>query len=218
MRIYKTTKQVLSFTNHLDKFFPGITSNTLTAPYNAFLNIHGRVVAVFDQVRIDDERMLICIEPAFKDELFAHIQKYVMLSGVDVQMTDYDVYFDLDTSYTPADDEYTIGQKKGQLILSTSDISPTVTDDEFIAFRLDHTIAVQGIDFHHEMILNISPDQFTSFTKGCYLGQEVVSKVHNRAKPTWKLVVKNEADCLEKELLKMTSRYGGRGFVFIKNE
>jgi folate-binding Fe-S cluster repair protein YgfZ len=74
-------------------------------------------------------------------------------------------------------------------------------------------------------LLNVSErEDLVSFTKGCFLGQEPISKVHNRSKPTWKLVVKSAEDCPPEERSKMTSQAidpqtkKTRGFVFVKNE
>ena len=50
-------------------------------------------------------------------------------------------------------------------------------DSAFESFRLDAAIILIAAS----ALLNISVDQFTSHTKGCYLGQEPVSKVYNRA-------------------------------------
>jgi len=97
------------------------------------------------------------------------------------------------------------------------------TEKEFLLFRLRHNIPLHGIDYKDEMILNVGYDR-VSLTKGCYLGQEFVSKVHSRAKPTWKLVVKSEDECSDEEKAKMTSKVADpssgktMGFVFVKNE
>ena len=218
MRIYKTTKTVLSVSSNIEKFLPGITSNTLEAPANAFLNIHGRIVATFDQVRIAEDQLLICVESAYVEDLQAHVRKYLILSGSTMETTDYVAYFDLDNEYSIAEDEYCIEQSGGKLIISQKAIESNVSDEEFTGFRLDHNLAQQGLDYTNEMILNVSIDQFTSFTKGCYLGQEPVSKVYNRSKPSWRLEVKEVSECSAEELKKMTSQVGARGFVFVKNE
>ncbi|MBP6344212.1 MAG: hypothetical protein KA403_09765, partial [Candidatus Omnitrophica bacterium] len=62
-----------------------------------------------------------------------------------------------------------------------------------------------------------------SYTKGCFLGQEPIAKVHNRSKPTWKLVVRPEDESSPEDQAKMTSKtrdpQSGKiiGFVFVKN-
>jgi len=74
-----------------------------------------------------------------------------------------------------------------------------------------------------EFLLNIDESTYVSYTKGCFLGQEPVAKVHNRSKPTRKLVVMFEVECAPEEKPKMTSKIidpiSGRmqGFIFVKN-
>ena len=81
-----------------------------------------------------------------------------------------------------------------------------------------------GIDYQaDDFILNIDEHTFISYTKGCFLGQEPVAKVHNRSKPTKKLIVKSQEDCTTEEKEKMTSKVKDpqtgsiKGFVFVKN-
>ena len=72
-------------------------------------------------------------------------------------------------------------------------------------------------------MLNVSATELVSFTKGCFLGQEPASKVHNRSRPTWQLMVKYTHECSEEENNKMTSRVldpdtnNMMGFVFVRN-
>jgi hypothetical protein len=56
------------------------------------------------------------------------------------------------------------------------------------------------------------------------LGQEPISKVYNRSKPSWKLVVRFEDDCAPEEKGRMTSKMKdpetgkALGFVFVSNK
>ncbi|MFT5387637.1 MAG: folate-binding protein YgfZ [Candidatus Omnitrophota bacterium] len=221
MLIYSINKIVLSIQKNPHSLLNGITSNTMEAESNAFLSIHGRIVATFDQVQVNDDQMLIALERHCYDDIKAHMQRYIMLSGVQVEETTYHVYFDLDDSYVIKENEYSVKQKKGKLVFTKDKLDAQVTDDEFTLFRVKNAIALQGVDYNNEMVLNVSTGDFVSFTKGCYLGQEPVSKVYNRAKPSRRLEVKRMDDCTDEEKNKMTSvcSEGGvkHGFVFVKN-
>lgn len=224
MGIYKTDKKVLEVRNNASAFLNGITSNTMGAPRNAFLNIHGRIIAVFDQTKVDEDTYWLIMENNCLQPVISHISRYAALSNAQVEELARKVYFDLDNSYSLQPDERAVEQKQGRLIISPRELNADVSEEEFKLFRLRHGIPRQGEDFHDEMILNVSVNEFVSFTKGCYLGQEPVSKVYNRSRPTWKLVVKKEKECNEAERQKMTSRCvdpeSGEtsGFVFVKNE
>ena len=84
MKLYKLNKIVLQIKNNVAQFLQGLTSNDLDKPQNAFVNINGRIVATFDQLRLSDEEFLILIEEPFVDGLLKHIDRFVKLSGVKV--------------------------------------------------------------------------------------------------------------------------------------
>ena len=221
-QLYKTNKTPLKLSNNVEKFLNGLTSNDLNKSNNAFLDIHGRIVATFDQVWTGDDEMIICIEAPFVDEFLKHVEKYVMLSKVKIERLSHYVYFDLDANQNRTSGGR-LGQKQGQLVITEDDLETNVSDDEFTLFRLQNNIPIHGVDFQDELLLNVSTEEFVSFTKGCYLGQEPISKVYNRSKPTWKLVVKYEDECSPEEQVKMTSKILNPqtqrivGFVFVKN-
>jgi len=120
--------------------------------------------------------------------------------------------------------EYIISMGAGQLIITTHSYDATVNDEEFRLFRLCHGWPVQGIDYTHEMLLNINMPEYISWDKGCFLGQEIVARVHFKAKPPKKLIVCNEKECDSSLVSRMTSITQdpdtGRvlGFVFVPNK
>lgn len=225
MKLYKLNKTVLSFKNNPAQFLNGITANTPDEPRNVFLNIHGRIVTVFDQAKINDDEFWIILQRSNVDVLLEHINRYIKLSRVEVEELESHVYFDLEDHPDAIPEEaLIIPQKRGRLIITDKKLETTVSDEEFTLFRLQNNIPVQGIDFNDDFVLNIGEEEFVSFTKGCFLGQEPVSKVHNRSRPTWQLVVKYEDQCDEQAKQKMTSKMLDPdtkrmlGFVFKRNE
>lgn len=225
MRIYSLDKDVILFQNNAAEFLNGLTSNTLDKPRNAFTDIHGKIIAVFDQVKISDEEVLILVDTRLAPKVMEHLDRYMRLSGVKGQKINMRGYYDLDDEYVLQPNEFAIPQPKGKIVVSSRAITFEVKPPEFTEFRVQNQIPAQGIDFQDEFLLNVSEkDDLVSFTKGCFLGQEPISKVHSRSKPTWKLVVKNEDECAPEEKVKMTSKVMDpqtgkvRGFVFVKNE
>ena len=223
MKIYKLNQIVFSLQNNPAEFLQGLTTNTAISPVNAFVNIHGRTIAVAAQIKISDQEILLVIEPGVKDALSAHLDRYLKLTGTKLQQIEKNVYFDLESSAALADGDKIISQKQGRLIITGRTLSSNVSNEEFTLFRLAHSIPLQGVDYTDDFILNVD-ESLVSFTKGCFLGQEPISKVHNRSKPTWKLVVREENKCSPEELAKMTSKALDpatgklKGFVFVKNE
>lgn len=224
MKLYKTSKVVLSITDNAGPFLNGLTANSLDKNGNAFLNIHGKIVATFDQLRAGEDRFLVLVESPFVEQVLRHTERYARLSKTGIQPESLRVYFDLDGSYPPEPDEFVVPQKSGKLVITTRDLPANVGEEEFKLFRLRSCIPVHGVDYMDEFLLNVSEVDHVSFTKGCFLGQEPVAKVHNRSRPTWKLVARFADECSDDEKVKMTSRTidpeTGRtwGFVFVKND
>ena len=224
MKLFKTNKTALRFSNNASQFLNGLTSNTIDSPQNAFLNIHGRIIATFDQLKLSDDVVVICVEAPFVKAALDHIDRFAKLSGVKIEQLEHIVYYQLDSeSEEFSDDDFVIKQKKGRLICSKNKMDVNVPCEEFTLFRLKNNYPAHGVDYTDEFILNVSEDDFVSFTKGCFLGQEPISKVHHRSKPSWKLVVKRQDECSSEEKEKMTSKAldpaTGHllGFVFMKN-
>jgi len=225
MQLHKLNKAVLSLKNNPAQFLNGLTANTPDEPQNVFLNIHGRIIAVFDQVKINDDEFWIVLQQSYIDVLLEHVDRYVKLSQLEVQRLNKHVYFDLsDNSKTISGKEFVIPQKKGRLIVTDNELVETVSEEEFTLFRLQNNIPMQGIDFNDDFVLNLGESGLVSFTKGCFLGQEPISKVYNRSRPTWQLVVEYEDKCDEQMKRKMTSKVLDPdakrmlGFVFKHNE
>jgi len=225
VRLYKLNKTVLSLKNNPAQFLNGLTANNPDEPRNVFLNVHGRIIAIFDQAKINDDEFWIICQQSCVDILLNHIDRYIKLSQVEVRRLESHVYFDMEDS---ADDipeaELIIPQKKGRLIVLKNALESKVSDEEFTLFRLRNNIPIQGIDFNDEFVLNVDEKGLVSYTKGCFLGQEPVSKVHNRSSPTWQLVVEYEDKCEGEAKQKMTSKVLDPdakrmlGFVFKRNK
>lgn len=224
MKIYSLNKAVLSLRNNAVEFLNGLTSNAMDKPWNAFVDVHGMIIATFDQIVLNDDEVWGIVEKFCVDDVFKHLEHYAKLSGVKMERKEQvQVYFDLAGDYRPGHGEWAIPQKKGQLILTTRDFDASVSPQEFTLFRVRNAIPIHGVDYKDDFLLNVSEQDFVSFTKGCFLGQEPISKVHSRSKPTWRLVVKVEDECSDDEKAKMTSKVEdpatGRmmGFVFERN-
>ncbi|MDO8580750.1 MAG: hypothetical protein Q7S13_04655 [Candidatus Omnitrophota bacterium] len=224
MRLSTLNKTVLLFKNKAVAFLNGLTSNEVTKPQNAFLNIHGRIIATFDQLKISDDEVVILIEQPFVNKLLQHVNRYAKLSGVTIEQPARNIYFDLDADAPVDPQDWVFAQKKGRIIATPRTLPANVTDEEFRLFRVANGIPIQGVDYTDELLLNVSMRDHVSFTKGCYLGQEPISKVYNRSQPSWKLVVKREDECSPDEKGKMTSKVSDpatgnvKGFVFVSNK
>ena len=222
MRLYKLDKTIIVVTNNPTKLLFGITTNTLDQPKNAFLDIYGKIIATFEQRQISQDKIIIVMERKFLDMLINHLDKYLGLAKAKIEILDYNVYYNLDNDYEVIEGEFIIPQKNGQIIITKKQIPNQISEQDFTFFRLHNNIPIHGIDYNNEMILNVS-EEFVSYTKGCYLGQEIISRVHNLGKPPKKLTVKHCDECNTYEGKNMTSKCkdeNGRmfGFIFVATQ
>ena len=177
MRLYYCDKTVLKFYPKAVAFLNGYTTNTVDAPRTAFVDLHGKIVAVAHQFKKSEDEVWIVIESKFVERLFSHLKKYLAISDTQVERPGQKVYWDLDS---------------GGLVLSEKALPAPVTEEEFTRYRLKNNIPLQGVDYDQEMVLNLADEDLISYDKGCYLGQEIVARVHYKGRPPKKLVVRGD--------------------------
>lgn len=228
MVYFKANKIVIKLKNNVNKLLKGVSANTLEANKNAFLDVFGKIIITSYQIKGDDEVLLI-IERQFLERLKKHLEKYCKLTKTIIEETDYKVYAKMQNE--EGNDEEKDQQKKEMIIkdktgawLITKKILRTITNEnEYTVWRVKNNIPLQSVDYDQEMLLNINDDEYISFTKGCYLGQEIIARVHNLATPPKKLIIKYEDDCTEEEKERLTSKCLDQktgktiGFIFVKN-
>ena len=198
-------KTVLKFNNEPEKFLNALTTNELDKPLTAFLDRFGKLIALANQIKINNEIYMI-IESKFKEQLLNHLEKYLKLSKTKVEDSKLKVIHYMDTK------ERGIQLSIGKLVLLEKiEKVNEISDEEYLKVRLENNIPIQGIDFSSEMFLEVNLLEAISFTKGCYLGQEIIARVHARSKPVRKLVRISSKNKLSKitlnneELGKVTS-------------
>lgn len=224
MSFFRLDKRVVECQGNAAVFLNGLTSNTLDKPINAFLNIHGRIIATVEQFAVNDNTVYLVVATKAIDLLMEHTARFAKLNKTNLTVSDLSVYMDLDNTMPLGAGDMAIVLPAGRMVITKRQLDNTVDENAFNLFRLKHQLPLHTLDFNSdEMILNVSDTDYVSYTKGCFLGQEPVAKVHHRSKPTWRLVVKDVEDCLPEEQAKLTSKTTDpqtgrtRGFVFVKN-
>ncbi len=191
---------------------------------SAFVNLQGRIVAVFFQKMTGPDEALLVFGRPFALRAQAHLQKYLTLAGAEFsERNELNVYFDLEGPATVPAGVVAIRLEKGAVLLSGTELPVSVTEAEFRLFRLKNNLPLQGPDYDEELLLNIDETQAVSFTKGCYLGQEIIARVHYRSHPPKKLIVTAEEDLPAAEKSRLTSKspdpVSGKtlGFILLPN-
>jgi hypothetical protein len=225
MRLVRLDRAVLRLGKGAVAFLKAYATNTPDKPRSAFLDAHGKIVAVFDQALLAGDEALLAVERPFVRRVYTHLEKYLDLTGVSLtNEARFEAFFDLDGEYSAGEKEVVLPQPAGLIVLTTKNPPAVVSEEEFRLFRLTRRVPLQGIDYDGEMLLNVFDDEDrVSYSKGCYLGQEIIARVHYRARPPKHLEVRAEEDCDTEARLRMTSKARdprtGRtlGFVFTEN-
>ncbi len=224
MRLYLCDQKIiLRIYNQGIRFIKDYSTNTAAASQSAFIDVKGRIVAFFDQHRVNEDEMWVVMErkafPVFQEKF----SKYLYLTDVKIEpLETRRVYWDLDKEVVPGEGDVFIPAQAGRLWLTASKPVSNVSKAQMNLFRVKNNIPWQGIDFNEEMVLCVAEEGRISFLKGCYLGQEVVARVHYKGKPPKKLVVKLLRDCPKAQRPLLTSRVTDPatgdfiGFVFDK--
>ena len=152
-----------------------------------------------------------------------HLFKYLYISDTKVDPDEkMHIYWDLDGEVEPAEEDVVIPQAVGVMLLTRRKLETDVTAADMTQFRVVNGIPLQGVDFNDEMLLCVADEERVSYLKGCYLGQEVLARVHYKGTPPKRLVTKLYKDCTPEQKKEMTSRITDPrsgdfiGFVFDK--
>lgn len=180
-------KAVFKIVGNPIKLIKGITTNDEKADKNALIDNFGKLIVLFDQKLINNEWYIV-FEKQFEERFLEHIERFARLNKSKLEKADINVYYIISKDIKTNDVKIT--QRIGYLLLTDNfnEDLKEISDEVYNIIRIENNISIQGIDFDKEMLLNTNWQDVISFTKGCYLGQEIMARVHNRGKPPKKLV------------------------------
>lgn len=205
----------------------GISSQTRQAPQTAFLDKKGKVIVTCDQISLGSDKQLFVIEKSYAVNFIQHIIGYLKLHKVEMRAIPayvYQVFSDNQNQENRVKEDFYIPQKKGWLIISQ--IKKECKNQEDLAYiksRLDYEMPRQGLDYEHPILNFIDQEQqYYSLNKGCFLGQEIISRICYRGKISDKITVgvfKSQQEAQEKGASSIIydreiEKY--RGFIFKK--
>lgn len=212
-----------------DKFIQAYTTQTPLSSRGAFIDAKGRAVAVYDSIRLSSEESVMVVASVVVERLKTHLKNYLFLTDSAMIELPHQVYWDLTGVRGPSttdsgagvDADWAIPRSAGVIRVIRSAVSATVGDDEFKRFRVLNGLPLQGEDYDDPMLLNLDDAELVSFKKGCYLGQEIMARVHYKGRPPLRLTALKESACPPELRDKITSRVWDAaagefgGFVFL---
>ncbi len=177
-------KTALRLRGKVKELLTGITTNDLNKNKNAFLDRFGKLIALADQ-QIKEDESYLAIESRYETELLNHLQTYQKFTGTKIEKVPETVMHIIGKEKPT--DGIIFPQNIGYLAFKHPSGSMEMSEETHTTLRLENNIPVQGIDFDHQMFLDLGMENAISFTKGCYLGQEVIARA-KRVGPMRKLV------------------------------
>ena len=216
MRLFVVDFTSFVLTQKDSTLLSSLTSQTLLNPVNAFLDVFGRIRLCFFQRQLSSDAVLLVFPSLFVDRFISFLSPLLSLSRATLTRSDSFVFFDLDADFF--DPGSFIPLSSGRLVISSSAVSSTVSLAVFTSYRLASFLPLQGLDFDSEMALCVD-SSLVSFSKGCFVGQEVVARVQTYGKVPKKLSVVNLTTLSPLDRAKVTS-VGlvdgvAQGFLFV---
>jgi aminomethyltransferase len=183
------------------QFLDGLMSNDVKSLEDgaqmlaAFPNAQGRLLALVRVTR-NGERFLIDTEDATRKLVFDNLFRFTMAGDFFVEdlSDEYRLIRVFDRSFIPITPPFIeFDTKYGTEYFVHREDSPDfvgelkyldaveISDELFETLRIERGIPLYGIDMDENTIVpEIGLEDMISYTKGCYIGQEIIARIHFR--------------------------------------
>lgn len=193
----------------------------------AFPNAQGRIVALAAIFKHGD-RFLIETDQQSREKLFSNLQRFTFAGDFHLEdLSETLKYFELYCHKSLSLDGVVFDTSLGSGIFVSDDVADRFTAEGLVvmseglteAFRLERGFPVFGVDADESTVVpELGITDLISYNKGCYIGQEIVARIHFRghvAKMMRGLVfadeVKDPMELVDDEiLLSPDGKQGGR--------
>ena len=155
----------------------------------SFCNVQGRVIAsAFIQFKDDHYDLILSSE--LVEDLFNHLQRYILRSKVEIQQSEKLVYAIFSKDIVNDQELFKMVANDPKRMLALADKVPQsienfITSEEWIEHDIKEMIPIinkESSEIFIPQMLNLDILNAVSFSKGCYTGQEVVARVQHRGK------------------------------------
>ena len=173
-------------------FLDGLSTNKIESSCSTvFTTTSAKIIDVVDVIEVGDNLAVVGYGP-YKDKILAHLQPRILQQNVTIRdiTAINNVY--LSTENHPAGPGITVTRSFLGWILVTSvknSLKESMTFDQFTEYRSKNMIPYQG----HEITSDVHPfncglEELVHEAKGCYIGQEILTRMRSRGKMGKQLV------------------------------
>ncbi len=168
----------------------------------AFPNAQGRLIAVVRVTR-NGERLLIETESATRQKVFDNLFRFTMAGDFQVEdlSDEYSYVRVFDRSFIPITPPFVEFDRKGgtEYFVHSEDApdfvgelkyldAVAISDELFEVLRIESGTPLYGVDMDETTIIpELGIEDMISYTKGCYVGQEIIARIHFRGHVAKKL-------------------------------
>ena len=173
-------------------FLDGLSTNKVETSCSTVLTTtKAKIIDVVDVIEVGDNLAVVGYEP-YKDKVLDHLQLRVLQQNVTIRdiTTLNNVY--LSTENYPSQSGITVTRSYLGWILVTSvknSLKESMTFEQFTEYRTKNIIPYQ----QHEITSDVHPfncglEHLVHKAKGCYIGQEILTRMRSRGKMGKQLV------------------------------
>ena len=172
--------------NERYSFLDGLSTNKVDHSCSTVLTTtNAKIIDVVDVIEVGENLAVVGYGP-YKDDVLAHLQPRILQQKVTIRDVSSlnNVY--VSTEEYSAKEGLTISKSfLGWIIVSSKNnpLKETISMDEFTDYRTRHLIPYQG----HEITSAVHPfncglEHLVHEAKGCYIGQEILTRMKSRGK------------------------------------
>lgn len=182
------------------KFLQGLTTADLSllssdndTLLTAFANLKGRIISLCFVKYVSEDKLLLSVEKTVTQNLLAWLKKYGMFSKVTFSISEgYSLYF--------VENDFL----NHNILAKNSLESDTGSEEVQKQNILNKLATIDANNFEKFLPAEFELDNVENvvcYTKGCYMGQEVIARMHYKAKLKKELaVVKSDSDIQDFDL------------------
>ncbi len=173
-------------------FLDGLSTNKVEASCTTiFTTTNAKIIDVVDVIEVGENLAVVGYQP-YKDKVLDHLQPRILQQKVTIRDITAlnNVYLSIENY--PAESGITMTHSFLGWILVTSinnSLQESMTHDEFTEYRTKNIIPYQGHEITSDMHpFNCGLEHLVHESKGCYIGQEILTRMRSRGKMGKQLV------------------------------